>query len=261
MAAPLRVDRTGDGVVVLTLVLPDRRNAMTTELTAAWAAAVTDVQADAAVRCVVVTGAGSAFCGGGDLDWLAESPGLTVPQLRERMVPFYRAWLSIRSIEVPVLAAVNGPAIGAGLCLALACDLRYAGESARFAAPFAALGMHPGMGASYLLPEVVGLATARELLLTGRVVAADEAVELGLAQRVYADDALLPAVLDIAAAIARQAPLAIRLTKATLAARPASLDAALEWEGLAQPITMATSDLREGLAAHAERRPPSFTGE
>jgi enoyl-CoA hydratase len=261
MAAPLRVDRTDDGVVVLTLDLPERRNAMTAELTAEWAAAVADLRADASVRCVVVTGAGSAFCGGGDLGWLAESPDLTVAQLRERMVPFYRAWLSVRSIEVPVLAAVNGPAIGAGLCLALACDLRYAGESARFAAPFAALGMHPGMAATYLLPEVAGIATARELLLTGRVVAADEAVELGLAQRVYADDALLGAVLEVAGTIARQAPLAVRLTKATLATRPTSLEAALEREALAQPITMATADLREGLAAQAERRPPNFTGE
>jgi enoyl-CoA hydratase len=116
------------------------------------------------------------------------------------------------------------------------------------------------MGATFLLPEVVGMATARELLLTGRVVAADEAVELGLAQGVYGDDALLPAVLATARAIARQAPLAIRLTKATLAARPVSLDAALEWEGLAQPITMATADLREGLAAQGERRPPDFSG-
>lgn len=258
--SPLRVERTPTGVVVLTLDLPQRRNAMTAELTAAWAATVASLERDRTVRCVVVTGAGSAFCSGGDLSWIAESPDLTVAELRDRMLPFYRTWLSVRSLEVPVLAAVNGPAIGAGLCLALACDLRYAGASARFGAPFTALGMHPGMAATYLLPEAVGLPSARELLYTGRIVDAAEAVSMGLAQRAYADESLLPSVLEIAETVARQAPVAVRLTKAALATRHSSIEAALDWEGLAQPVTMATADLREGLAAQAERRRPHFTG-
>jgi len=247
--------------VLLTLNLPGRRNAMTAELTAAWAAAVADLRASPTVRCVVVTGAGSAFCAGGDLGWLAESPDLSVADLRDRMLAFYRSWLSIRDVEVPVLAAVNGPAMGAGLCLALACDLRYAGERAVFAAPFTALGMHPGMAATWLLPAAVGLGPARELLFTGRTVDAQEAARIGLVQRVFRADRLLDEVVAVAETVAAQAPVALRLTKAALArSGHATLEDALAWEALAQPVTMATSDLREGLRAQAERRPARFTG-
>ena len=255
---PLRVERR-DAVALLTLNLPDRRNAMTAELTAAWTSAVGALRDDRDVRAVVVTGEGSAFCAGGDLSWIGESPDMSVMALRERMLPFYRAWLSVRALDVPVLAAVNGAAVGAGLCLALACDLRYASPAATFSAPFARLGMHPGMAATYLLPEVVGVARARDLLLTGRRVGAQEAYDIGLVSGV-ADDVVAHA-LEVARGIADSAPIAVRLTKAALAyAGHHSLDAALDWEGLAQPVTMASADLREGLAAQAERRPPRFTG-
>ena len=255
---PLLVERR-DAVVLLTFNLPDRRNAMTAELTAAWTAAVESLRADPEVRAVVVTGEGTAFCAGGDLSWIGESPDLTVMALRERMLPFYRAWLSVRTLDVPVLAAVNGAAVGAGLCLALACDLRYAAPGATFSAPFARLGMHPGMAATYLLPDAVGLPRARELLLTGRRVGAEEALAMGLVNGV-ADD-VLAHTLDVARGIAASAPIAVRLTKAALAyAGHHSIEAALDWEGLAQPVTMASADLREGLAAQAERRAPRFTG-
>lgn len=258
MTGPLRTERH-DGVAVLTLALPDRRNAMTAELTAAWVDAVEGLRGDPDVRAVVVTGEGSAFCAGGDLSWIGESPDLTVVALRDRMLPFYRAWLSVRTLDVPVLAAVNGAAVGAGLCLALACDLRYAAPGATFSAPFARLGMHPGMAATYLLPDVVGAARARELLLTGRRVTAEEAERIGLVSGVAED--VVGYTVEVARGIAESAPIAVRLTKAALAyAGHHSIDAALDWEGLAQPVTMASADLREGLAAQAERRPPRFTG-
>ena len=260
MTEPLRVERRG-AVTLLTLALPDRRNAMTAALTAAWTAAVEDVRDDATVRAVVVTGEGSAFCAGGDLGWIGESPDLGVMAVRERMLPFYRAWLSVRTLDVPVLAAVNGAAVGAGLCLALACDLRYAARTATFSAPFARLGMHPGMAATYLLPEVVGVARARDLLLTGRQVGADEALAIGLVNGVSEPGALLDEVLAVAQGIAGSAPIAVRLAKTALAhAGHHGIDAALDWEGLAQPLTMVSADLREGLAAQAERRAPRFTG-
>src|SRR3954467_11915271 len=116
--SPLRVERRDDGVVVLTLDLPDRRNAMTGELTAAWGSTIAKLRGDRSVRCIVVTGEGSAFCAGGDLSWIAESPHPTAAAIRARMLPFYRTWLSIRELEAPSIAAVNGHAIGAGLCLA-----------------------------------------------------------------------------------------------------------------------------------------------
>lgn len=259
---PLRVERRDTGVVTLTLALGQRRNAMTAELTAAWTDAIDRLRGDRDVRCVVVTGEGPAFCAGGDLSWIAESPQLTVDDVRARMMPFYRAWLGIRDLEVPTVAAVNGPAIGAGLCLALACDLRYAAAGARFSAPFTALGMHPGMAATWLLPEAVGLPTARELLFTGRSVDAQEALRIGLVQGVYGDDALLEEVAALADTIAATAPVATRLTKAALArGGHRSIADALAWEGLAQPVTMTTRDLAEGLAAAREKRRPQFTGD
>jgi enoyl-CoA hydratase len=243
------------------LNVPERRNAMSVELTEAWRAAMDGLRADRSVRAVVVTGAGSAFCAGGDLGWLDVGTGARVDELRARMLPFYRAWLAIRDLEIPTLAAVNGAAVGAGAALALACDLRYAAESASISVPFTALGIHAGMATTWLLPEVAGLAVARELLLTGRTVRAPEAAALGLVNRVHPDEDLLAETLDVAAQIAAQAPIATRLTKVALATGGhASFEDAVRWEALAQPITMATDDMVEGIAAARQRRAPRFAG-
>ena len=260
-AGPLRVERHDDGVVLLTLALPDRRNAMTTELTAAWAETVAGLKGDRSVRVVVVTGEGKAFCAGGDVSWLAAEPDASVDQLRDRMLPFYRTWLSLRALDVPSIAAVNGAAVGAGGCLALSADVRYAGASAKFTVPFAQLGMHAGMATTWLLPEVVGLAAARELVLTGRVCDADEMLRLGLASAVYDDDVLLERTLEHARQVASGAPVAQRLHKVALSdGGHASFEDALRWEALAQPVTLATEDLQEGLRARAEKRTARFTG-
>jgi enoyl-CoA hydratase len=257
----LRLERPADGVAILTLDNPEQRNAMSDQMTASWVAAVDELAADRSVRAVVVTGAGSAFCSGGNTSWIASEPDATVDELRTRMIAFYRAWLSIRRLEVPTIAAVNGPAIGAGLCLALACDLRYAAGGAKLGVPFVKLGMHAGMGGTHLLPEVVGEAHARDLLLTGRVVDADEALRMGLVSRVLPQEGFLDEVLESAAGIARNAPIATRLTKlALLDGGHADLETALQWEALAQPVTLATEDLQEGIRASREKRPPEFRG-
>jgi enoyl-CoA hydratase len=120
----LRLERPSPGVALLVLDQPETRNAMSDEMTASWVAAIDQLAVDPTVRAVVVTGEGKGFCSGGNLSWLASDPEATVDQLRSRMLPFYRAWLSIRRLEVPTIAAINGAAIGAGLCLALACDIR-----------------------------------------------------------------------------------------------------------------------------------------
>ena len=256
----LRVERPSDGVVRLVLDNPDQRNAMSDAMTASWVRAVADLAEDPSVRVVVVTGAGSAFCSGGNTGWIASEPDATVDHLRNRMLPFYRAWLSLRDLQVPTIAAVNGPAIGAGLCLALACDIRYAATGARLGAPFVRLGMNPGMAATYLLPDVVGEAHARELLLTGRTVDADEALRLGLVTRVFTDGELAGAVDEIAAGIAATAPIPSRYTTLALREGHRDLEAAVQWEALAQPVTLATADLQEGVRAAREKRPPQFRG-
>jgi enoyl-CoA hydratase/carnithine racemase len=257
----LRAERPRDGVVLLTLDNPDQRNAMSAAMTEAWEAAIAGIATDPEVRAVVVTGAGSAFSSGGDTAWIAGEPGAPVDRLRTRMMRFYRAWLSVRDLEVPTIAAVNGPAVGAGLCLALACDLRYAATSARMSVPFVRLGMHAGMAATYTLPNVVGPARARELLLTGRTVDAEEALRIGLVSGLSPDATFLDEVLDKAAGIAGTAPIASRLTKVALRdGGHADFDSALQWEALAQPVTLATDDLQEGVRAARERRAPRFTG-
>lgn len=257
----LRLDRPSDGVALITLDNPDLRNAMSDEMTSSWVAAIDELAADRSVRAVVVTGAGTAFCSGGNTSWIASEPDASVDRLRTRMMAFYRSWLSVRRLEVPTIAAVNGAAIGAGLCLALACDLRYAARGAKLGAPFVKLGMHPGMAATHLLPGVVGEAHARDLLLTGRVVDADEALRLGLVSRVHAPETFLDEVLETAAGIAATAPIASRLTKLALAdGGHRDVEACLQWEALAQPVTLATEDLQEGVRASQEKRPPVFTG-
>ena len=172
------------------------------------------------------------------------------------MIAFYRAWLSIRQLEVPTIAAVNGPAIGAGLCLALACDLRYAAAGARLGVPFVKLGMHAGMAGTYLLPNVVGEAHARDLLLTGRVVDADEALRLGLVSRVIEPAAFLDEVLATAAGHRRHRAdrrAGSPSSRCATAGTPTS-SRCLQWEALAQPITLATADLQEGIRAAQEKR-------
>jgi len=257
----LRIERPSPGVARLVLDNPAQRNAMTDAMTRSWVGAVDQLAADRDLRVVVVTGEGSAFCSGGDPRWIAGEPDAPVDRLRTRMIAFYRAWLSIRSLEVPTIAAVNGPAVGAGLCLALACDLRYAAAGATLSAPFVRLGMNPGMAATYLLPEVVGEANARDLLLTGRSVDAEEARGMGLVNRVFAPEDLAAEVDAIAEGIAATAPIASRYT--TVALRGGGhrdLEAAVQWEALAQPITLATEDLQEGVRAAREKRPPRFRG-
>jgi enoyl-CoA hydratase/carnithine racemase len=249
------------GVALVTLNLPQLRNAMTTELTSAWTVVMDKVASDRSLRAVVVTGAGSAFCSGADLSWLDQGnlSDNTPDRLRDKMLPFYRAWLAPQQIPVPVVAAVNGPAVGAGLCLALACDLRYASPSAMFSAPFTQLGTHGGMAVSWLLPEAVGMPRAREMLYTGRVVTAEEAADWGLASEVAED--VVGRAIEVAKGVAKAAPIATRLTKAGLAqGTQGRFELALQWEALAQPVTMATADIHKGIQARREHRTPTFDG-
>ncbi len=263
MTGQVRVVDQGAGVVLLILRDPQRRNAMSTDMTEAFAHAVAHLrERDRAgeLSAVVFTGEGSAFCAGGDLGWIGAKPGASVAELRDRMLPFYATWLGLRELSVPSIAAVNGVAVGAGAAVVLACDLAIGGQRAAFSVPFTRLGLHPGMGISYLLPSVVGLRAARDLLLTGRRIDAEEMARLGIVSRVVADEDLVAEALAMAQAIAGSASIATRLTRATLTHPPTDLDDALRTEGVVQAVTLATYDLAEGLAAAQERREPRFTG-
>jgi enoyl-CoA hydratase/carnithine racemase len=259
-AGPVREYNPAPGIRLLTLSLPKLRNAMTAELTESWTAAIANIKADAGIRVVVVTGEGPVFCAGADLSWLGQlDAGEGGPDyLRERMLPFYRAWLAARDLSVPVVAAINGPTIGAGIALALSCDLRYATPSATFRASFIQVGTHGGMAANWLIAEAVGLPRAREMLFTGREVTAEDALQWGMISGI--SDDVLGLALGAAQRVADAAPIATRLTKTGVSQLPDNLDAALQWDALAQPLTMATEDIHEGIRATRERRAPSFKG-
>lgn len=260
MSEPVLIERDG-AVVTITLNRPEIRNAMNVELTERFSQAVEDLRGDPSVRAVVVTGNGPAFCAGGDLSWIRPGPEASIPEMRTKMRAFYPRFLGVRSLDVPVLAAINGPAVGAGLCLALACDIRLASAGATLSAPFTKLGMHPGMAATYLMTRLLGTARAADLLFTSRAVDAEEALRLGLVNEVVQGDDLLGRAKDLAAAIAENAPIPMGMVKrAIYLAERFDMDAMLEYEGLAQPITMGTADLLEGLAAVKEKRPPRFEG-
>ena len=269
-ALEVRRDSQDPRVLLVRLDDPDRRNVMSATMTGSWVALVETLRGlserpggEHEVRAVVLTGAGSAFSSGAELSWLAHGTGAGAPveELRARMAGYYDDWLSLRAVGLPVVAAVNGAAVGAGLGLALACDVRLVGVCARLSVPFTALGMHPGMGTTHTLVAAAGPAVARELLLTGRVVDADEAVRLGLATSVHPDDELVEAALATARTVASRAPVATRLLLRGLAdGGHRDLPGALRWEALAQAVTLATDDLTEGLVAAGERRAPRFTG-
>jgi enoyl-CoA hydratase len=256
---PIQVERSEAGVVTLTLDSPERRNALDEELAAQFRDAVAQVAADPSARCVVLTGAGKAFCSGADLGEFREQKLGGVLPRRESLGAYYRTFLDVRDLAVPTIAAVNGPAIGAGLNLALVCDLRIAARSARFGATFVRLGIHPGGGATYMLTRLVGPARAAEMLLSGELVDAARALEMGLVNRLV-DDADLPAAAAaLAATIAANAPRAVRATKRALRiAQDADIATMLEVEGLAQAASQESADAGEGWAAFRERRAPRF---
>ncbi len=260
----LTLERDADGVVRLTLNRPESRNAMSVEMGEEIVAAVRQIRADPEARVVVLTGAGKSFSSGGDLAMLARDTGVTDdegPSMKGSPADFYRRYLTLRDIPVPTIAAINGHAIGAGLCIALACDMRLAAAGAKMGMTFSRLGIHPGMGGTYFLPRLVGTARACELFFTGRVFDAHEAERMGLVNRVVADDEIHDAAMALARDIASAAPLAVRMAKSSIyRGVEHSLAEMIEFEGLSQGFTFGTDDAREGVQAIMEKRPPVFRG-
>jgi len=254
-------EASGRRIAVVSFDLPERRNAMSTAMTQSWVRLMGLLRQDTELAALVVTGEGSAFNAGGDLSWIVSEPDAQVVDLRRRMLAFYRSWLSVKQLEVPTIAAINGHAIGAGFALALAMDVRYAAADARLGVPFTSLGLHPGMATTWSLPDVAGHAVARDLLLTGRIVTGQEAVGLGLVSLAAPADEVLGHALAAAERVAAAAPIATRLTlQAVRDGGHASYETALEWEALAQAVTLVSDDLHEGIAAAAEKRRPTFHG-
>ncbi len=261
----LIVERPETGVTRITMNRPERLNAMTAELVAELHDALDAVARDRTCRVVVLTGAGRGFCAGLDLGGYGDAPGSEGLGMVEAgfatqthiasLVP------KLRSLPQPVVAAVNGPAAGGGLALSLACDVRIAASSARFNVAFVRLGISGcDIGVSWLLPRLVGASRAWELMLTGRIMDADEADRIGLVLRVVPDGELMEHALGTARLIVANSPWGVRMTKEVMWSQleVGSLQAGIDLENRTQVLSSYTGDMREAVAAFMEKRPPRF---
>jgi enoyl-CoA hydratase/carnithine racemase len=265
---PVLYSCDADGIATITLNRPELRNPISDlDLIESLLGTLSAMEADPAVRVAILTGAGSAFSAGGNLKAMKPDSGGLNASLPARTRGNYkrgiqRLPLAFAALEVPVIAAVNGPAIGAGLDLACMCDLRVAGESAKFAESFVKLGIIPGDGGAWLLQRIVGFSKAAELTLTGETIDAAEALRIGLISQVVPDAELLSAAKALAARIACNPSYAVRMAKRLLwDAQRLDLAAVLEMSAAMQAIAHATKDNSEAVNAFLEKRKPVFTGE
>lgn len=255
-------DEAGDEntgrLAVLYLDNPETRNSMTLEMGMAFHGELHRLASEEPmIRALVITGKNGVFSSGGDIELLKSFTEKEPEENQRYMESFYNLFLEVRSMPFPVIAAVNGHAIGASLAMAMACDLRYFVPDAKYAFNFVRLGMHPGMGASYILKEVAGLLQAQELLLTGRFFSGTEAQTRGLCHGLYAADDILEQAIALAREIGTAAPQAVRLCKRGLYTNH-SVSEALAYEAHSQSRNFATADYLEGLTALQEKRRPVF---
>ena len=247
-----------EGVQTITLNQPDKLNALSAEMLQALREAVRSGERDSAVRAVVLTGAGRAFCSGADISEFQFGDG--VPNvgdaLRGRINPLI---VRMHTLDKPVLAAINGVAAGAGLSLALACDLRFAAQSARMVVAFVRIGLVPDAGLQYFLPRLVGPGKTLELAWTGDPIEAEEAYELGMLNRVLPDDQVLSSTQELAARLARGPARTTALIKRGInQAHELSLERVLELEASYQTVAARETDFREGVTAFREKRAARF---
>lgn len=258
-----RYEEGDDGVALITLDRPDKLNALTFEVYTELRDLFRDLAHREAVRSVVITGEGRAFCSGGDVhSIIGELFSRDMPGLLEFTKLTCDLVRNIRALPKPVIAAINGTTAGAGAAIALACDLRVAAAASKIAFLFVKVGLAGAdMGAAYLLPKYVGLAKATELLMFGDAITAEEAERIGLYNRVVPQEEVLSASLEWARRLAAGPGFALGLTKELLDEQlDTSLRAALDNEARAQAICMQTRDFREAYDAFVEKRPPRFEG-
>ncbi len=264
---PQLLESRDGGIVTLTLNRPADRNPISDqEVVDALAEALVRLDSDDSIRVIILTGAGSAFSSGGNLKTMGKPGGLGGGTPVETRAQYKRGIqrlpLVLESLEVPVIAAVNGPAIGAGCDLACMCDIRIASEKATFAESFVRVGLVPGDGGAWLLPRIVGFSKAVEMSLTGDVLTAQEALAAGLVSRVVPHDQLMPVALSVARKIEQNPPHVVRMTRRLLReACGAPLKTILEMSAAMQALAQSTADHAEAVDAMLNRRTPSFRGE
>jgi len=254
------VTATTDTLGITTITLSDAANlnAMSEEMAAEFKATIIALKKAASTHVIILTGAGKSFSAGGHLAMLDRKRALTPEENQRGMRAFYDSFLSILTLNAPIIAALQGAAVGAGLCLACAADIRIASDDAKLGFTFLKLGLHPGMGGTFLVPRVVGQTVATELLLTGRVISAQEALTIGLVSRLSSREKLLDDARSIAREILSCGPVARAQLLETMRRDLAGLPAALEREAQCQGVNYASAEFAEGLAAIREKRAPSF---
>lgn len=251
-----------DGIATITLNRPEQLNAFTPIMLEEVAQAVEEARDDDAIRVLVLTGAGRAFCSGGHVKTMGQAVGEAAKTVgRQRLRGIHQMQSGLHNLNKPTIAAVNGPAVGGGLDLAMNCDLRIASDRATFSEIYVKLGLAPGAGGTYSLPRLVGLPKALELAMTGDFLDAQEALRLGLVNKVVPHEELVAATKELATKLAANAPLSVQhIKRAVYRSLNMSLEETLEYMAFVVERLRQTEDHKEALSARAEKRPPVFHG-
>ncbi len=264
MTQPNVLYETADGIATLTLNRPERLNALSYGLKDDLLACVARAAQDPAARAVILTGAGKAFCAGGDLKELLVDSFDMDPEVREHQTvrPFNAMVSALRHLAKPVVAAINGAAVGGGCCLAAASDIRLASPQATFGMVFPKIGLAGAdMGGTFLLPRLLGLGHASELLFTGDIIDAARAERIGLVNRIVSADTLIAEARSLAARLAAGPPMALAATKRAInRSLGCDIDEHLDYEAYVQNKCMGSADFREGVRAFMAKRPARFEG-
>jgi len=252
-----------NGIATITLNRPDKLNAFNDDMLEKWLAALESCRTDPEVRVIVMTGTGRAFTTGGDVETFSASAALTPARIKSRVAEgIQRLPRKLAEIDKPVIAALNGFATAGGLDIALACDIRFAAQSARFAETYARMGLIPGVGGAYFLPRIVGMAKALEMFWTGDWVDAQEAERIGLVSKVFPDEELMERTYAFARRLAEGAPLAQQLVKRVMRfSIDKDLATAHEIVAANLPIVRTSEDHVEAINAFKEKRQPNFKGQ
>ena len=261
MSVPLVIVEKQNRIVTLTINNPSQRNALSFALVDELYAAVQDIKSDPEVLAVILTGAGKGFSSGGDVSSMIPPQGISETEMADYIKTYYLKNLSVMDIPAVTIAAINGHATGAGFTLSLACDMRIVSKTAKLGLSFVKIGLHPGMGTTYFVPRLVGIARAYELLLTGDMISGEEAAQMGLVNRAVEPEQVMDAARELAEKIARGPAVPIRKMKDSIGNTfGRSLAETMDLESKAQVECSKTEDLKEGITAFLEKRKPLFKG-
>ena len=261
MSEPHVLYETKGHIATITLNRPEVRNAFSIEMITLWTQFLAEARADDDVRVIILTGKGEAFCSGGDIRDIAGEVYQSWDMKNFLWEGVHRIALTLEDLDKPIIAAVNGAAVGAGMDMAIMCDLRVCSDRARFAEAYITLGLVAGDGGAYFLPRIVGISKALELLLTGDMLSAEEALDLGIVNRVVPHEKLMEEALAMATKIAGKAPLATRMMKrAVYQAQTSTLRSHLDYISSQMSLLSQTEDHMEAAKAFMEKRKPNFVG-